>query len=599
MRMKHKNGEWVWINSRGKVSSRTSDGNAEWLLGTHFDINDRMRAENSLNDTSKQMQAIVESMLDGVIGSDEQGIVLTFNQSAENIFGYNANEIINTNISMLMGYPYRKHNYNYLSNYVNRGIIELDALHKNGTTFPIELSVVDVQVSGKTNFIGIVRDISQRKKREQEIYQLAFYDPLTQLPNRRLLLDKLQDAIANCSRDNKFVALLFLDLDNFKHLNDSAGHNKGDLLLCLVAERLVQSVRQEDIVSRLGGDEFVVIIASLSTDEQTAANQAESIAQKIITNLTPEYDLGGLIHNSSASIGVTMFNGANISKEELLKQADMAMYKAKDTGRNAVQFFDPLMQVAVSLRATLVHDLYVAIQKRQFILYYQKQVDQQGKVIGVEVLLRWLHPLKGMISPAEFIPLAEETGLIVPVGEWVLQQACKTLALWANVPARAKLTISVNISLVQFSKKNFVGTVNDALNNSGANPKLLKLEITETLLASNIPDVKAKMRALQQHGITFSIDDFGTGYSSLSYLQQLPINQLKIDQGFVRDIINSSNDKAIAQAVITLASSMNLHVIAEGVETEAQRMLLQSMGCYSYQGYLFGRPVTLEELVIA
>lgn len=603
IRMKHKSGEWLWINTRGRVSSRTADGKAEWLLGTHYDINDQIRAESSLDEKSKQMQAIVESMLDGVISIDSKGIVLTFNQAAERIFGYASAEIIGRNISILMGSPHREHHDNYLSNYINRGISditgrirELDALHKDGSTFPIELGVVEVEVAGDINFIGIVRDITQRKKRDQEIHQLAFYDSLTQLPNRRLLLDRLQSAIAHSSRDNKFAALMFLDLDNFKNLNDSAGHDKGDLLLCQVAERLVNSVRKGDTVSRLGGDEFVVLVIDLSQDKETAANQVESLAQKLITHLTREFELDGLTYNSSASIGVTMFNNADISKEELLKQADMAMYKAKEAGRNGVQFFDPKMQVAVSSRALIIHDLYEALNHKQFTLFYQKQVDKHAKVIGVEVLLRWFHPKKGMISPAQFIPLTEETGLIVPISEWILHQACETLAKWEANPATSELTVAVNISVVQFSKKDFVQKVLSALKSSGANPRLLKLELTETLLASNIPDVKSKMTELQQYGVTFSIDDFGTGYSSLSYLKQLPLNQLKIDQSFVRDILDSSNDKAIAQAIITLASSMGLEVIAEGVETEAQRELLLFMGCNTYQGYLFGKPCRLEEL---
>lgn len=605
LRMKHKNGEWVWINARGRVSSNLRDGRPEWLLGTHFDINDQIKAESSLDETSRQMQAIVESMLDGVISINSRGIILTFNQAAELIFGYQADEIIGQNISILMGPPHREYHNNYLSNYLNRGISdvtgrlrELDALHKNGTSFPIELGVAELKLGGETNFIGIVRDITLRKKRAQEVHQLAFYDPLTKLPNRRLLLERLQAAIAHCSRDGRYAALLFLDLDNFKNLNDSAGHNKGDLLLCHVAERLVATVQQGDTVSRIGGDEFVLVVSDLSTEQQEAANQVEALAQKLISTLTLEYQLDGLVYNSTASIGVTMFNSADTSTEELLKQADMAMYKAKEAGRNTVQFFDPQMQVAVSLRATLVNDLYEAIQQQHFKLYFQKQLNQHAQVIGFEVLLRWHHPVKGLISPAQFIPLAEETGLIVPIGEWVLQQACKTLALWAANPATADLSIAVNISVVQFSKKDFVDVVLNILQVSGANPNRLKLEITESLLASNVRDVQEKMIALQKHGISFSIDDFGTGYSSLAYLKQLPLNQLKIDQGFVRDIVNNPNDQAIAQAIITLADSMNLHVIAEGVETEQQQQLLHKLGCYAYQGYLYGKPAPLDNLAI-
>ncbi|MBW8192051.1 EAL domain-containing protein [Neiella marina] len=603
IRMKHKNGEWIWINTRGRVSSRSNDGKALWLLGTHFDINDQIIAERALSDKSRQMEAVVEGLLDGIIIIDCRGKILTFNQAAQEIFGYSEGETLGKNINMLMGSPHREHHDGYLSNYIERGISnitgrirELDAWRKDGSIFPIELGVVEVQVAGEINFIGVVRDITDRKQREHEIHQLAFYDPLTLLPNRRLLLDRLVGAINHSARTNNFSALLFLDLDNFKDLNDSAGHNKGDLLLCQVAERLVNSVRQGDTVARLGGDEFVIIASDLSHDPTLAANQAEGLAQKIKDNLAKEYNLDGLTYNSSASIGVTFFNNGNLPKEDLLKQADMAMYKAKYAGRNGVQFFDPQMQVAVSSRATIISDLYAAILGQQFVLFYQKQVDHLEQCIGVEVLLRWIHPEKGMVSPLQFIPLAEETGLIVPIGEWVLQEACATLAKWSLESEKQHLSIAVNISVVQFSKDNFVQSVFNALEISGANPQLLKLEITETLLANNIPDVKAKMKELQQHGVTFSIDDFGTGYSSLSYLKQLPINQLKIDQGFIRDIINSSNDKAIAQAVITLADSMELQVIAEGVETEAQRALLQSMGCNTYQGYLFGKPCRIEEL---
>ncbi|GGW51914.1 bifunctional diguanylate cyclase/phosphodiesterase [Alishewanella tabrizica] len=605
MRMKHKRGDWIWINTRGRVSSRTADGRAEWMLGTHFDINDQIKAESSLDEKSQQMQAIVESMLDGVISIDSHGLILTFNQAAEEIFGYRGEEILKQNINILMGSPHREHHNNYLSNYINRGISdvtgrvrELDALHKNGHTFPIELSVVAVKMAGETSFIGIVRDITLRKKREQEIHQLAFYDSLTQLPNRRLLLNKLQSVIDHSARDNKYAALFFLDLDNFKNLNDSSGHDTGDLLLCQVAKRLVESVRQGDTVARLGGDEFVIVVTDLSPNQQTAANQAETLAQKIISNLTREYNLEGVIYNTTASIGVTMLNGAETSKEELLKQADMAMYKAKEAGRNNAQFFDPQMQIAVSIRAALVNDLYEALQQENFRLVFQKQVDQFGHVVGVEVLLRWHHDVKGIISPADFIPLAEETGLIVPIGHWVLTEACKTLYLWSKDEQLMTLSIAVNISVVQFSKKDFVSSIINILQQTGADPKRLKLEITETLLASNVPDVKAKMLELQSLGITFSIDDFGTGYSSLSYLKSLPINQLKIDQSFVRDVLNSQNDHAIAQAVITLASAMNLDVIAEGVETLAQRDLLQRMGCSVYQGYLFGKPCSIDALVI-
>ncbi|MGS2743300.1 EAL domain-containing protein [Halomonas sp. LS-001] len=604
IRMKHKNGEWVWIDTRGRISSRTEDGKAEWLSGTHFDVSARMEAENTLLQKSKQMQAIVENMLDGVISINQAGIVLTFNQAAEHMFGYRSNEILGQNISLLMLSPHREHNNVYLSRYLSTGkggaigrIRELSALHKNGKVFPIELGVVELEIAGEKNFTGIVRDITDRKKREHEIEHLAYHDPLTQLPNRRLLLNRLQHVMTNCERHNRHAALFFLDLDNFKDLNDSAGHTIGDLLLCKVAQRLVQSVRRSDTVARLGSDEFVILVENFSTDAHEAAVRIQTTAEKIMIELTRGFNLNGLPYNCSASIGVTIFNDAKIRQQDLLQHADMAMYQSKAAGRNGICFYDSKMQVAVDRRMEIERDLHVALLGQQFQLYYQKQVDQHGQVIGAEVLLRWKHPDKGIISPAEFIPSAEETGLIVPIGEWVLREACQTLAQWAKVPAKAGIVLAVNVSVVQFNKLDFVKTVLNALAISGASPYKLKLEITESLLASNVPNVSARMKELQHHGVSFAIDDFGTGYSSLSYLKKLPIDQLKIDQSFVRDMANSPNDRAIAQAVVTLSATMGLNVIAEGVETEEQRALLFEMGCETYQGYFFGRPCELADFV--
>ena len=603
IRMRHKDGRWVWIHTQGRISSFTADGKVEWMLGTHFDIDAQITAEKILNEQSIKTQAIVENMLDGVISIDDKGIIQTFNRAAEVIFGYSRDELIGQNVSLLMDSPHREIHDSYIAKHLsgeghhvtgrNR---ELIALHKNGSAFPMELGLVEVNHGEETTFVGIVRDITYRKQKDKEIHQLAFYDSLTLLPNRRLLVERLQQMVAKCTRHKQYGAVLFLDLDNFKSLNDSAGHNKGDLLLTQVATRLTQAVRKSDTVSRWGGDEFVVVIEELGTDKATAANQAEKAADKIVYELTKIYDLDGLSYMSTASIGITLFNTDSHSTEEMLKQADMAMYKAKTSGRNCIQFFDPEMQNAVTHQVTMEHDLHEAIKRQQFRLYYQRQVDQHGKTFGTEVLLRWIHPLKGIISPADFIPLTESSGLIIPIGHWVLRTACETLVQWSNTLEASTWSISVNISIVQFSHKEFVASVLDVLKETGANPKYLKLEITESLLAQDIEQVKAKMSELQQHGITFSIDDFGTGYSSLSYLQQLPIDQLKIDQSFVKNIRENSNNRAIAQAVITLADSMNLNVIAEGVETTDQQQLLQEMGCQAFQGYLFGKPCELEKL---
>lgn len=603
MRMKHKNGDWVWINTRGRITTRTNDGKPQWSLGTHFDISAQKNAETTLEQTSAQMRAIVEHMLDGVVSIDQKGSVITFNQAAEKIFGRYRMDVLGKKFSILFPPLNKAADDEYGLDYLSEGksdgsgrVLELEGIHSNGQVFPIELGVVEIDETGGTRFIGIVTDITERKQREQEINRLAFYDELTGLPNRRLLLDRLQQVLENCDRYNYFGALLFLDLDKFKDLNDSAGHTTGDLLLSRVGQKLTHSVRQSDTVGRLGGDEFLVLIDNLSANESEAAVQAEEVAKKIFIEFTESIDLDGLNYNCSVSIGITLFNDKSQQPVVLLKQADMAMYESKAAGRKSISFYDPQMQVVVDRRIEIEQDLYKALSEKQFELFYQKQVDHAGKMIGAEVLLRWNHPENGRVSPAEFIPAAEETGLIVPIGDWVLREACQTLAQWSTDPSKAKLVLAVNISVVQFEKHDIVKTVLDAIGMTGANPQNLKLEITESLLASNIPDIQSKMRTLQQRGVSFSIDDFGTGYSSLSYLKKLPIDQLKIDQGFVRDIITDSNDRAIAQSVITLAESMSLKVIAEGVETEAQKELLFEMGCNTYQGYLFGKPCQIDTL---
>ncbi len=442
---------------------------------------------------------------------------------------------------------------------------------------------------------GTGRDITARKIAEDEIERLAFYDPLTQLPNRRLLLDRLQHALASSARSGRNGALLFIDLDNFKTLNDTLGHDKGDLLLQQVAQRLATCVREGDTVARLGGDEFVVMLEGLSENAEEAATQTEVVGEKIVATLNQPYLLAGYEHRSTPSIGVTLFGGHQNAIDELLKQADLAMYQAKAAGRNTLRFFDPKMQAMVTDRAALEADLREAVSQGQFVLYYQSQVDRDGRRTGAEVLVRWRHPRRGIVSPVEFIPLAEETGLILPLGNWVLETACAQLAKWADQPDTAHLSLAVNISANQLQRADFVAQVLAILGSTGANPQRLKLELTESLLLSDVENSIAKMSALKAKGVGFSLDDFGTGYSSLSHLKRLPLDQLKIDQSFVRDILIDPNDAAIAKMVVALAESMGLTVIAEGVETEAQRDYLARQGCHAYQGFLFSRPVPLDE----
>ena len=473
---------------------------------------------------------------------------------------------------------------------------EWHARNTRGELFWVEVGLRLSHIGEEARLLSVVRDISERKRSEERINELAFYDPLTGLPNRRLLMDRLKHAMASSDRTARHGALLFIDLDNFKTLNDTLGHDMGDLLLQQVAKRLATCVREGDTVARLGGDEFVVMLEDLSENPQEAATQAENVGEKVLVTFSQPFQLADHGHHSTPSIGVTLFADHQETVDELLKRADLAMYQAKAAGRNTLRFFDPEMQAAVTTRAALEADLREAVQNNQFLLHYQAQVDGKGRLTGVEALLRWQHPRRGLVSPIEFISLAEETGLILPLGHWVLQTACAQLTQWATRSEMSHLTIAVNVSARQFRLPCFVEEVLGILDHHGTNPQRLKLELTESLLVQDVEDIIVKMTALKAKGVGFSLDDFGTGYSSLSYLKRLPLDQLKIDQGFVRDILRDPNDAAIAKMVVALAESMGLSVIAEGVETEAQREFLARQGCHAYQGYLFGRPLSLADL---
>ncbi|CAM8638668.1 PAS domain [Comamonadaceae bacterium] len=443
---------------------------------------------------------------------------------------------------------------------------------------------------------GTGRDISSRKAAESEIERLAFFDALTGLPNRRMLLDRLGLALSSSHRSGQHGGLLFIDLDNFKVLNDTLGHHMGDLLLKQVAQRLQECVRSVDTVARLGGDEFVVMLEELHADAAMAATEAEAVAKKVLHTLNKQFALGNHNMHSSPSIGVAMFCGHAEGIEELLKRADLAMYQAKNAGRNTVRFFDPAMQLAASARAEMEVDLRKALQEEQLVLYYQPVVTANGAITGVEALVRWMHPVKGMVSPGEFIPLAEQTGLILPLGQWVLEAACAQLVAWSADPHTQRLSVAVNVSARQFRHPDFSTHILDLLRTSGANPYRLKLELTESLLLTDFEEAVLKMSELRSIGVSFSLDDFGTGYSSLAYLKRLPLDQLKIDQSFVRDVLTDPNDAAIARTILSLAKSMDLGVVAEGVETAGQRDFLLAAGCHAFQGYFFGRPVPVEQL---
>lgn len=438
------------------------------------------------------------------------------------------------------------------------------------------------------------RELQQLKAAHDEIRNLAFFDPLTGLPNRRLLLDRLQQTLAAGVRSNRKRALLFVDLDDFKTLNDTLGHHIGDLLLQEVARRILASIRESDTVARLGGDEFVVLLQELSEIAEDAAAQAKIVAEKILATIHQPYRLDGRECRSSSSIGITVFGTPEDSTNEVLQQADIAMYQAKAAGRNTLHFFAPALQTAVNARAEMEEDLRQAIHKNAFRLHYQAQVDR-GVLVGAEALIRWNHPKRGYLPPDDFIPLAEQTGLILPLGDWVLETACRQIKAWASRKTTAHLTVSVNISARQLLNPDFVKSVLATLDRTGANPQNLKLELTESMFVDDLEDVVSKMRELKARGLRFSLDDFGMGYSSLGYLRRLPLDQLKIDQEFVRDILADGSSSAIAQSIISLSKAMGLSVIAEGVETEAQRDFLARLGCHAFQGFLFSGPLPADE----
>ncbi len=552
-------------------------------------------------ETDLRIAAAAFNVQEGMMVTDARGVILRVNQAFTEITGYTPDEVVGQNPRLLSSGRHDAAFYRELWDAIERiGAWQGEVWNrrKNGEEFPEWLTITAVKgIHGAvTHFVATMSDISQRKAAEDEIKQLAFYDALTHLPNRRLLTDRLKQAMTTSARSGHGGALLFIDLDNFKTLNDTLGHDKGDLLLQQVADRLVRCVREGDTVSRFGGDEFVVMLEGLGDNLEDAATQTRTVGEKILTILTQPYQLAGYKHHSTSSIGATLFQGSRDSLDELLKQADLAMYQAKDAGRNVLRFFDQGMQAVANARASLEADMHQALRSNEFILYYQPQVDRDGQLTGAEVLVRWQHPRHGLVPPAEFIPLAEETGMILPLGHWVLETACTQLVAWASRPELAHLTLAVNISARQFRHPDFADQVLAVLDQTGAKPKRLKLELTESLLLEDVADIIAKMSKLKASGVGFSLDDFGTGYSSLSYLKRLPLDQLKIDQSFVRDVLTDPNDAAIARTIVALAQSMGLTVIAEGVETEAQRAFLASEGCFAYQGYLFGRPGPVEAI---
>jgi diguanylate cyclase (GGDEF)-like protein/PAS domain S-box-containing protein len=574
-------------------------GNRQVTLAAVRDINARKQTETELRIASVAFESH-ESM----IITDINGTILRVNHAFIESTGYSAEEAIGQTPRILKS---GRHDVNFYramwDTLIKTGKWQGEVWdrRKNGEIFPKWLTISAVKGADGTvsHYVGSHIDISESKAAQEEIKNLAFYDSLTQLPNRRLLIDRLQQALASSGRDGRAGALMFIDIDHFKVLNDTLGHTTGDMLLQQVARRLGSCIREGDTVSRLGGDEFVVMLEGLSRQPFEAAAQVESLGEKILAALNQPYQLASHEHHSTSSIGATVFHGNKHEIEDLLKQADIAMYQAKKAGRNTLRFFDSQMQDAINARAVLEGELRKALNLQQFQLHYQVQVDSSLRPLGAEALIRWMHPERGMVSPVEFIPLAEETGLILPIGRWVLDSACAQLKAWQANTLTSGLVLSVNVSATEFRQASFMAQVQASLRLHGINPALLKLELTEGMLVENMENAIETMHALKKTGIQFSLDDFGTGYSSLQYLKRLPLDQLKIDQSFIRNLGSSNSDQAIVRTIIAMAASLNLEIIAEGVETEEQQQFLKDKGCSQYQGYLFGKPVPIGQFEAA
>lgn len=537
---------------------------------------------------------------EGMVITDAAHLVLRSNRAFTDITGFTARDVAGRELLL---FDPERHNATFAvaiwQTIEDKGSWqgEIWNRRKNGESYPESLVITAVRNAGGnvSHYVCALTDITARKAAEEEIRNLALYDFLTGLPNRRCLMERLQHALAASMRTGLHGALLFIDLDNFKDLNDTLGHNMGDLLLQQAARRFCACVRESDTVARLGGDEFIVMLEGLDHDPLAAAKHARLVGEKILEQMKLPYVLDQFSHTCTSSIGITLFLGQGEDVETLLKQTDLAMYQSKAAGRNALRFFDPTMQAVVSARTNLDNDLRLALQQRQFQLHYQPQVDGDSRLVGAEALLRWHHPQRGMVLPAEFVPATEESGLILALGDWVLETACTQLLAWATQPATASLCLAINVSPRQFRQTDFVDRVLAVLAASGADPRKLKLELTESLLLDDVTQTIAKMEALKANGVGISLDDFGTGYSSLTYLKRLPICELKIDRSFVRDILGSPDDAAIVSTILTLARNMGIEAIAEGVESEAQRVFLFGLGCKAFQGYLFGHPLPLVE----
>ncbi|HUW75227.1 MAG TPA: EAL domain-containing protein [Gallionella sp.] len=539
---------------------------------------------------------------DAIMITDADCYIVRVNQAFMDITGYSSGEVVGKNARMLNSGQHDKIFYAEIEMWQKlfqdgSWTGEISDKRKNGEVYPkwMKISAVKNRQQQNTHYVAIFNDLSERESREEEIRNLASYDKLTRLPNRNLFLDLFSEKLANSTRPNNFGALLLIDLDRFKILNDTLGHDCGDLLLIEVAARLKDCVRGMDTLARLGADEFIMLIEDVGDNADETSRRVGMVAEKIRECLSRPYFCNGLPLSSSSSIGISLYCGDEIPGNILVQHAEMAMYQAKDAGRNSIRFFDPIMQDKVAAHAKLENDLRQAISRSQFHLHYQMQVDNSHRPVGAEALLRWDHPERGVVLPGVFIPIAEESRLILEIGDWVMDNACKQLALWSQSEQTRKLTLAVNVSAKQFAIDGFVDSVANVLKAHQVDPTRLKLELTESVMLEDMDGTVEKMHALKALGVGLSIDDFGIGYSSLSYLKQLPLDQLKIDQSFVQGITKDGSDAMLVQTIIDLAANFHMNVIAEGVETEAQLTFLKHHECMVFQGFLFGMALPVYE----
>jgi len=599
---RRKSGEVFWMQLSASVIAIEG---VSCILSVVRDVSGAKEAEQRLAAASEALRASEEryraafqTSLDAItINRLQDGMFVDCNQAFLNLTGYERQEVIGrTSIELDLWADYRDREKLFNLLHANSSCRDFQAQFrkKNGEVSLGLMSASVMEIDGVPCMLCITRDISEAKAAEDTIRNLAYYDSLTGLPNRRLLMERLRKTLASSPRNPRKQALLLVGIDNFKALNEALGHQMGDLLLQEAARRLNACLGEDGPASRLSGDEFLVILEDLSEDSDAASARAQETAEKILDAVNRPYTLAGRAVRGTASIGITFFGDRPIAVNDVLQEADIALDQAQTAGRNTMRFFAPALQAAVKARVTLEDELRQAIRTNQCVLHYQPQVDH-NRMIGAEALIRWNHPTRGLLAPGEFIPLAEETGLILPLGDWVLETACTQIAAWRGQLATTEFAISVNISARQFHQPNFVQLVLGALERTGANPRNLELELTESVLVENVEDVIAKMTVLRDHGLRFSLDDFGTGYSSLAYLKRLPLHQFKIDRSFIRDILVDASSGAITQAILSLSKAMGLSAIAEGVETSEQREFLAGLGCYSFQGFLFSRPLPLEE----